>query len=217
MTKLWQVGGDKMHNIFYKISSEEQEILSKMLEANIIKLKKNSTLSKIIYKNILGVVLNGAAQIVKIDYDGNKSIIEDLFPNMVFGSTISSLESEEISLMAKEDTSLIIFDYDRILNSEHIDCKCYMQFLKNILNITNDEITQKNIRIEIITKKTIRARLLAYFEVFSKNGKILLNTTYTELADYLAVDRCAMTRELKNLKEEGFIETHGKTILIKLS
>lgn len=205
-----------MHDIFNNIDTKEQETLRKTLEANTIKLKKNTELSKILYKNVLGIVLTGTAQIIKIDYEGNKNILEDLTDNMVFGSIISSLDSEEISLVAKEDTSLLIFDYDRILNYNNFNSKSYMQFLKNVLEITNYEITKKNIRTEILTKKTIRARLLAYFETYAKGGKVILSHTYTELADFLAVDRCAMTRELKNMKEEGFIETKGRSITIKM-
>lgn len=205
-----------MHNIFYKIEPKEQEFLKKTLEANTIKLKKNAELSKILYKNILGIIITGTAQIVKIDYDGNKNILEDLTDNMIFGSIISSLDSEEISLIAKEDSTLLVFDYERILNYTNFNSKSYMQFLKNVLEITNHEIANKNIRTKILTKKTIRGRLLAYFETYAKGGKVILSHTYTELADFLAVDRCAMTRELKNMKEEGFIETRGRNITIKI-
>lgn len=205
-----------MHNIFYNIEPKEQEFLRKTLEANNINLKKNTELSKILFKNILGVVLTGTVQIIKIDYDGNKNILEDLTANMIFGSTISSLDSEDISLVAKDDSTLLIFDYDRILNYTNFNSKSYMQFLKNVLEITNDEIAKKNTRTEILTKKTIRTRLLTYFETYAKGGRVILSHSYTELADFLAVDRCAMTRELKNLKEEGFIETKGRNITIKI-
>ena len=76
---------------------------------------------------------------------------------------------------------------------------------------------EKNERIEILTKKTIRNRLLEYFTIMSnKHGTkfIYLPFNYTDLADYLAIDRCAMSRELKNLKEEGFIEIKGKRITL---
>jgi len=72
-------------------------------------------------------------------------------------------------------------------------------------------------RIEILTKKTIRNKLLEYFNITSKkNGSrnIYIPFNYTDLADYLAIDRCAMSRELKYLKEEGLIETKGKRITL---
>ena len=72
-------------------------------------------------------------------------------------------------------------------------------------------------RIEILTKKTIRDKLLEYFNIYRKKhaSKIIyLPFSFTDLADFLAVDRSAMTRELKNLKEEGFIETKGRRITL---
>ena len=204
-----------MKSIFYNIDSSEQELLSKSLEASNVNLKKNTALSKILYKNVLGIVISGSAQVIKIDYEGDKNIVEDLTPNMVFGSSISFLDGEDIELVAKEDAKLLVFDYERILNYNNYTSKSYVQFLKNILEITNDKINKENIRTAIISKKSIRSKLLTSFETYAKGGKVILGYTYTELAGFLAVDRCAMTRELKNLKEEGFIETNGRIITIK--
>ena len=80
------------------------------------------------------------------------------------------------------------------------------------------KITNANNRIEILSNKTIRNKLLAYFKVISKknNSKIIyLPYNYTDLADYLGVDRSAMYRELKHLKDEGLIETKNRKITLK--
>ena len=82
----------------------------------------------------------------------------------------------------------------------------------------SNKISINNNRIEILTNKTIRNKLLAYFKIVSKrnNSKIIyLPYNYTDLADYLAIDRSAMYRELKNLKEEGLIEIKDKKIRLK--
>ena len=80
------------------------------------------------------------------------------------------------------------------------------------------KIKEKNERIEILSKKTIRNRLLEYFHISTqKTGSkiIYLPFSYTELADFLAIDRSAMSREIKNLKNEGFIKTtKGKITLL---
>ena len=205
-----------MKDIFYKITPKDQEILIKSLNANTINLKKGLKLEKFIYQNILGIVLTGTAQIIKEDYDGNKTIVQDLEPHMLFGSTLSSLNNEEFSFIAKEDCSLLLFDYDRILTKPYLNNESYVQFVLNILDITTEEINKKNIRIELLAKKTIRTKLLAYFETFAKGRQLTIPFSYTELSDFLAIDRCAMTRELKNLKEEGFIETHGRHIKLNM-
>ena len=71
--------------------------------------------------------------------------------------------------------------------------------------------------IEILSKKTIRSKLLTYFNIRynqKKSKYIYLPYNYKDLAEYLAIDRCAMTREIKYLKEDGFIETKGKRITL---
>ena len=77
------------------------------------------------------------------------------------------------------------------------------------------KILDNNERIEILTNKSIRNKLLAYFKMMYKknNSKVIyLPFSLTDLADYLCVDRSAMSRELKNLKDEGFIEIKNKKI-----
>ena len=85
--------------------------------------------------------------------------------------------------------------------------------------MTKTKVREKEIndRINILTKKTIRNKLLKYFDILHRknNSRIIyLTITYTELADYLAIDRSAMTREIKNLKDEGFISITGKRITL---
>ena len=99
----------------------------------------------------------------------------------------------------------------------NLNTESYNQFIKNMLQIISSKIQEKNERIEILTKKTIRNRLLEYFNITRSNygSKIIyLPFTFTDLADYLAIDRCAMSRELKYLKEEGLIEIKGRRITL---
>ena len=88
--------------------------------------------------------------------------------------------------------------------------------MQNLFTILNDKIKEKNDRISILTNKTIRNRLLEYFNVNITKGTkyVYLPFNFSNLANYLGVDRSAMTRELKYMKEEGFIEIKGKRITI---
>lgn len=74
-----------------------------------------------------------------------------------------------------------------------------------------------NTRIEILSKKNIRDKLLTYFKLISSKNfskTFTLPFSLTDLADYLSVDRSAMMREISHLKEEGFIEKKGKKITL---
>ncbi len=206
-----------MHKLFNKISVKEQKRLLKLLETSILSYPKNTAILSVSNDNVIGVVLEGKAQIIRTDYNGNRTIIEELEEESVFGTTISSLSSDECEIITKENTKVLIIDYDLIIKKENTNYAYYNQFIKNLLNITTEIIEEKNDRIEILTKKSIRDKLLEYFNIYSKKhgSKIIyLPFSFTDLSDYLAVDRSAMSRELKNLKEEGFIETKDRKITL---
>ena len=206
-----------MTDPFYNIDEIDKEQLLKQLETVTFEFPKNNTiLEKIKNDNFIGIIIDGLVQIIKTDYNGNRTIIEELSENSMFGSRISSLSNKEYSIITKEDTRIIIIDYDQILRC-NVNSNYYNQFIKNLLDITINSVNSKNERIEILTKKTIRNKLLEYFRIVSsKNNSrnIYLPFTFTDLADYLAIDRSAMTRELKYLKEEGFIEIKNKRITL---
>lgn len=206
-----------MKKLFNKISSKEQKKLLKLLETSILFFKKDTPILSVYDGNLIGIILEGHAEIIRTDYNGNRTIIEELENESVFGSSISSLTNSEYEVIAKEDTKILLIDYDRIINSDNETQKYYNQFIKNLLDITTNIIDEKNERIDILTKKTIRDKLLEYFKIYSKkNGSriIYLPFSLTDFADYLAVDRSAMSREIKNLKDEGFIESKGRKITL---
>lgn len=207
-----------MINIFSNIDIENKDKLLKMIEADIFTFKKGLTiLSRSKNDNTFFIILSGCIQIIRNDYNGNRIITNELYENDVFGSTILSVSNTEYDIVTKKDTKIAIIEYDRTLLKDYNDCRFYNTFIKNLLQITSNKMKLKNERIEILTKKTIRNRLLEYFKIASRKSgskKIYLQVSFTELAEYLATDRSAMTRELKNLKDEGFIEITGKKITL---
>lgn len=204
-------------NPFYNIDEKSKIKLLKYLEAQTYKFNKNEEiLKKISNRNFIGIITEGLIQIVKTDYNGNRTIIEELTENDIFGTRISSLANTEYTVNTKDITEIIIIDYKQLIQSKDTS-DYYNRFIKNILEIIIQTVNDKNDRIEILTKKTIRNKLLEYFRIVSDKNKsknIYLPFTFTDLADYLAIDRSAMTRELRYLKEEGFIEIKNKRITL---
>lgn len=202
---------------FKKINEEEKKQLLNMLEAIVLNINKNeSIISRIRMNRVYGIVLEGYVQIIKTDYYGNKIIMEELYRNSLFGTSISYSFNEDCDIVAKEDSTIILFDSRAIYNlyNEKEFCR---QFILNLTEILSNIITQRNERIRILTNKTIRNKLLEYFEILSKktgSRMIHLPFSYTDMADYLAVDRSAMSRELKKLKEEKIIEIKSRRITL---
>ncbi len=207
-----------MANLFENISEKNILKLKRILSANTVKYKKNvNILSNVNQDNFIALVDSGSIQFIFNDYDGNKTIIEELNTGEMFGNLISNIASEEITCITKEDTQITYIEFDEITNDEIIKNDFYIIFIKNLIRLLTEQLTTRNNRIELLTKRSTRDKILAYFKYESqKRGakKFNMPMTFTELANYLSVDRSAMSREIKYLKEDGFIEVNGKKITI---
>lgn len=204
-------------DLFKNISEKNKAKILRSLEANTLVFKKDQKILTTIKKdNIIGIIVYGHLHIIKTDYNGNTTIIEKFEENSIFSSMFSNIANDEYQLITKEDTKIILLDYDLILLNAQKNMLFY-QFFQNLLELTIDKISERNERIEILTEKTIRNKLLKYFQILSKKVGIrtfYLPFTLTELAAYLSIDRAAMMREMKFLKEEGLIDYKGKKIYL---
>ena len=204
-----------MNELFDNIKEGNRIKLLQFLEANTLFFKKNSKdLALIFGENRICIVKSGHIQVIKNDYNGNTTIIEDLQENSIFGTITQGYYNTEYSLTCKEDSYVIVFDFESILQYDELKT-FYNQFLKNLIKILSNKIIENNNRIEILTNKTIRDKILTYLQLLAKKNKsstITIPFSYSIMADYLAINRSAMARELKNLKDEGLIETKGRRI-----
>lgn len=207
----------EVKSIFEGISETDIEKMLKCFEARKLTFKKDRTIvTNIINVKLIGIMLSGTANMERYDYNGNRSIIEKLLPNSVFGEVFSRLGSD-ISVIATSDCEVLFIEYEHIIKKCKKGCLYHNILTNNMLKLLSQKIVELNERVEILSKRSIRDKLLSYFELLaSSNPKrsFLLPFTYTDLADYLSVDRSAMMREIKNLKEDGFIQTNGKKITI---
>ena len=168
-------------------------------------------------ENIIGIILDGYAQILNIEYNGNEIITENLYKNSIFGSNISLTNSENYQIIARQETTVLVIDYDKLINPKNLVHNYFNIFLRNLFDIINIKFKEKNERIKILEKKQIRDKLLEYFEMEHKKSRlksIYIPFSFKDLADYLAVNRSAMFRELKHLKDENLIEIKNRRITL---
>ena len=207
-----------MNDVFVDISVFQRNKLFSLLRAHTYKFRKNQEiLATIQNENFIAIVTKGKVQIITTDYNGNEIILEVLNENNIFGTNISSINNETCEIYAKEDTEVVVINYNDLLNNELLKHSYFNIFLKNLFEIINSKYKQTNERIRILEQKTIRDKLLEYFELeYKKTYQRSFNLPFNlkNLADYLAVNRSAMFRELKNLKEEKFISTKGNKITL---
>jgi CRP-like cAMP-binding protein len=204
-------------NLFENISLKNKEKLFKIFRASTVKFTKGLNIIDYMDRtNSIGIIDTGSIDIIQTDYDGNETLIDELSTNDIFGSTIYSIVlSDECSIITKENTIVTFIDYREIENAEFIKSEFYITFVQNLLTIIFEQMSLKNKRIDILTKKTIRNKLLTYFNQLSKeqgSKSITLPFSLSNLARFISVDRSAMIRELKYLKEEGMIDQKTKKI-----
>lgn len=208
----------EVNSIFEGIEEEDIKKMLKCFDAKTRTFKKDRTIvTNIINIKMIGIILEGTANVERYDYNGNRSIIEKLEKNSVFGEVFSRLGSD-ISVIATSDCEVLFIEYEHLIKRCKKGCIYHSILTNNVLQLLSKKIVDLNERLEILSKRTIRDKLLSYFELLANNNpkrSFNLPFTYTDLADYLSIDRSAMMREIKNLKEEGFIETSGKKITLK--
>ena len=207
-----------MIRVFTGLSHSDKKKLFTLLAVHTYVFNPNQNILETLKNDdIIGIILEGFASINHVNYNGDKTFVDELSEEHIFGTVISQINSSDYEMIAKEKTTIMIIDYKNLINPNYINYKYYNVFIQNLFTIINEKMKQKNERINILTKKTIRNKLLEYFQIEqSKNHSknIYLPSSFTSLADYLAIDRSAMTRELKYLKDEGFIEIKGKRITL---
>ncbi|MCI8617006.1 MAG: Crp/Fnr family transcriptional regulator [Clostridia bacterium] len=181
--------------------------------------RKNQTITTYIQKrNQVCIILNGEADLVRYDLNGNKSIIEHFTKNDIFGEAFYIVTTNnELSVEAKKNCEVLFFIYDNIHQKCRINCKFHQTLSENFSNLILNKVMDLNTRVEILSKRSIREKLRTYFNILSTRNlsqTFSLPFSLTDLADYLSVDRSAMMRELKSLKDEGFIEKNGNRLTL---
>ena len=183
------------------------------------KFAKGETVTNYIEKrNQICIVLSGEVDLVRYDLNGTKTIIGHFIADDVFGEAFYPANIDnELFAVAKKNTEVLFFTYDTLLTKCKKNCDFHRILISNLSELFLEQIVSLNLRIELLTKRNIRGKILSYFEILSKRGlrkTFSIPFSYTDLADFLSVDRSAMMRELKLLIDEGFIRKNGNKVTL---
>lgn len=156
------------------------------------------------------ILLSGSAQIIKVDHAGNRSIVANVEPSELFGESFAcaEIDSMPISVVAAEDCDVLFIDRRRFNNACARDCAFHNQVIYNLMRINAVKNLQFREKLEILSKRTTRDRLMAYLEFKAKeqnSSTVTVPFDRQELADYLEVDRSGLSSEISKLKKEGII------------
>lgn len=170
--------------------------------------------------NEVCLVLEGSVQIENIDLMGNKSILGISGKGEIFAESYACIPNQPmlVDVIAKENSEILFINVPALF-SESQSCGHGAKLIENLLRISSKKNLSLSMRIFHSAPKTIRARLYSYFsEQISLHGTndITIPLDRQQLADYLGVERTALSKELGKMRDEGLITFHKNAFHITL-
>ena len=161
----------------------------------------------------LGILLSGSAAVVHQDIYGNRSILSLVQPGQLFAESFACAGAKTlpVSVIAQEDSAIMLIDCRRITQSCSNACGFHNQMIYNLLQAVAARNLEFHQKLEITAKRTTREKLMAYLLSQAKLvGRREFTIPYDRqgLADYLGVERSAMSAELSKLQKEGILITN---------
>ncbi|MCQ4864709.1 Crp/Fnr family transcriptional regulator [Pseudoflavonifractor phocaeensis] len=159
---------------------------------------------------VMGLVLEGLVCLEKVDFWGNRSLLAQAGPGEIFGEVYACEPGRplHIDVAAGEAGKLLLLDVDRVLTTCTNACPFHARLIRNLLGVVARRAYSLSRKLEHISGRTTRAKLLSYLsEQAERTGSSRFSIPFSrqELADYLAVDRSAMSAELGKLRREGIL------------
>ena len=162
----------------------------------------------------IGFVLEGAIQIVRDDFYGNRSILSHAGQGEAFAEAFACAQIPHmtVSAYALKDSKIVFFSCQKMLTVCTSACRFHNQLVRNLLTVVAGRNLELGKKIQVMSQKTTREKLLAYLMQQAKergNEEFTIPFNRQALADYLGVERSAMSAELSKLRTEGILDTKG--------
>lgn len=200
--------------LFKNIDTDELKGMLDCLDARAVSYSRN----EIIFcegdpARYVGIVLSGKVQIIKEDFFGNRNIIALMEVSQMFGEAFACAGVQKLPVTATAicDSKILLMPCRRIITTCSNSCEFHNRIISNLLQILAAKNLLLNQKLELISRRTTRDKLMAYLMSQAKQNK---SNTFTipynrqALADYLGVDRSAMSAELGKMRREGLIDFH---------
>ncbi|MDO4328438.1 MAG: Crp/Fnr family transcriptional regulator [Lachnospiraceae bacterium] len=159
----------------------------------------------------MGMVLSGCVHIENDDLWGNKSILDQVGPGFVFAETYACIPGEPlmVSVTAAEPSEILFLNTKRLLNTCTGTCSHHSRLIQNLLLVSAQKNLNLSRRMFHMSSKTIRGRLLSYLSFqAARQGSCAFTIPFNrqQLADYLGVDRSALSNELGKMQRDGILQ-----------
>lgn len=168
----------------------------------------------------IGVVLSGFVQIVRIEHGGQRIIQAGFGRGAIFAETFvcAGIEKCPVNVVASEDSDILFLPYRKLIGTCGEACTFHTQVISNLMKLLARKNLMLNGKISIVAKRTTREKVIAYLaEARRTAGQDTFEIPFdrNELADYLCVDRSALSRELGKMRDGGLIDFDRNSFTIR--
>ncbi len=169
----------------------------------------------------VGILRSGSLLVLKEDFSGNRNILTQLGPGELFAETLAfaRVQASPLTVLAAADSRALFFDSRRLLTSCASACAFHRRLIENLLCILAGKNLLLSQKIEHISRRGIRERLLSYLysQARAAGGpEFAIPFDRQGLADYLCVERSALSAALGKLRDEGVLEFHKNRFTLRL-
>lgn len=202
---------------------EEEEILAmlKCLQAHVRSFEKKDFL----HRNgdslsEMGLVLQGSIHLIKEDYWGKRTILARVPAGQIFGEVFAcvSQQSLNMSIMAVEPVKVLYLDIQKVTTSCTSACDFHVRLIRNLMQALAGHALFLNQKMEYISQRTTREKLLSYLSdqaLQAGSPKFQIPFNRQELADYLGIERSAMSNELSKMRKDGLLDFQKNNFWLK--
>lgn len=203
-------------SLFSGLKSTEIEAMLNCLQPKMLEYEKNEYIAHaddtIEY---IGLLLEGKLQIIQDDFFGNRNIISKVTPSHLFAEAFACTPGSHLymSVVTEMPSKVLFMNVNRALHTCSSPCVFHSTVIRNLLSDIARKNIQLNEKLTHMTRRTTREKLLSYLSAESlRHNSTSFDIPYNrqQLADYLSVDRSAMSNELCKMRDEGLI-TFNKT------
>lgn len=169
--------------------------------------------------NYIGIVLSGEVHMIHEDRWGDKAVLAVIHSGGLFGETFvcGTILQSIVTFQAVKNTKFLALPFQKVLHICTNACPFHHRLIENMLHLMADKNAQLLTKLEVVSKKTLRKKLLTYFSFQSERAgspTFTIPMTRTQLADYLCADRTAVAREIARMKEDGLIEIDQQRVTL---
>ncbi len=202
----------KRTRLFAGVGDSEIELLLSCLSARLCTYKKGEyVLRQGEHLSDIIVLVDGNLHIQKDDYWGNRSILGQISVGEMFGEAYVTPESGAVlnDVVALEDSVVVYFDVKKIITTCSSACRFHATVVQNMFFAISEKNRKLVQKLAHMSKRSTREKLISYL---SEEAKRKNSSSFTipfnrqQLADFLSVDRSAMSNELCKMRDEGLLE-----------